>query len=197
MWNAVCEEFEMIFKALADSLFYMVLGLLFASVWAQPDIVWPLFPLIMAFSVMFVVDVKHFVLPDVITIPFILLGLWMAPKFLGIGQWDSIYGALAGAGLFGLLSFVFYAVRKKHGLGIGDIKLLALIGAWGGVAVLLPTLLFASVFALLFLPVRRVLKGIDISSPLPFGPFLIVGGWVSLLFGNEFWHFLLKINGKI
>jgi prepilin signal peptidase PulO-like enzyme (type II secretory pathway) len=195
LWDAT--ERVIIAEGVKTPLFYVLWAGL--AIWAMlvlpPGLVLHAYLLLAGLlSLLSVIDIRHFILPDLLTLPGIVLGFVLAPMFLGVPLIFSLAGALVGGGLFALLAVIFYALRKRHGLGFGDVKLLAMVGAWGGVIALLPTVLFASIAALLYLPVRMVLEGVGLRQPVPFGPFLALGGWLSILHQDVFWLTLFEIH---
>jgi leader peptidase (prepilin peptidase)/N-methyltransferase len=164
-------------------------GLLFAGlVWRvgiQAAAV-PLAILCWALVVVSFIDLGHRIIPDAISLPGIALGL--AASFLpGFPRpVDSLIGAAAGGGFLFVILFTYEKIMKDEGMGMGDVKLLAMIGAFLGWQALPVTILVASLtgtlagvgFALARSePVRKF--------PVPFGPFLALGAVVHLFFGVE------------
>ncbi|MEO5365667.1 MAG: prepilin peptidase [Magnetococcus sp. WYHC-3] len=155
----------------------------------------------LAFIALAMIDFRHYILPDVITLPGILAGL-IAAALLGPGQAlpdleSSAWGAAAGGGGLWLFAWLFQRVTGKAGMGLGDVKLLALIGAWLGWAAL-PFTLFAS--ALLGSVVGLgwiLLLGRDRHLPIPFGPYLIAAAWIYLYQGPQvyawYWQTVLGL----
>lgn len=131
------------------------------------------------------IDLDHQLLPDSITLPVLWLGLVMN---LG-GTFTTLESAVLGA-VFGYLSLfsVYWAFRLatgKEGMGFGDFKLLALIGAFGGWTVLLPTILISSLVGAM-VGLGLIATGvISREKPIPFGPYLAVAGWISLMYGDR------------
>lgn len=126
------------------------------------------------------IDVQHQILPDQITLPFLWLGLLLNSFGLYVTPSYAIWGAAFGYTLLWVIYELFWLLRGKEGLGFGDFKLLALIGAWGGWSVILPTLLLASMLGLLCnLP---LLAGKQYQRTIAFGPYLAVCAWFLLLF---------------
>ena len=143
------------------------------------------------------IDLDHQLLPDNLTFSLLWAGLFISLFSIFVFTHTAIIGAIAGYGIFWLFANVFKWATGKDGLGQGDFKLLAALGAWLGwqmlpVTVLLSALL-GCVYALLWTLVKREsLRG----KPIPFGPFLAIAGWISLLWGPQilFWY-LGFING--
>jgi leader peptidase (prepilin peptidase)/N-methyltransferase len=130
------------------------------------------------------IDLDHFLLPDKLTLPGIALGLaaqWLLPSgSLVVG----LRGALVGAGLLLAIAGAWELLRGVEGMGLGDVKMLAMLGAFlgaGGVVVTLVFATFAGSVVGLVLVARR---GGDLQAQLPFGVFLAAGGLVALFAGE-------------
>lgn len=130
------------------------------------------------------IDYKHFLLPDRLTLPLIPLGL-IVIAILNPGRLlDHIGAALLGAAALYALAHLYRALRGREGLGMGDVKLMAAAGSWVGVAGLPSVLLIASVSALLFLMPEALLKRrLRAGGKIPFGTFLCLGLFVTWLHG--------------
>jgi len=139
------------------------------------------------------VDLRSFRLPDFITLPLIIVGLlfnFLSPSsFVDIT--DSIAGALIGYGSLWLLNCLYRLAKRQDGIGMGDAKLLAALGAWLGWAALPSILLIASISG--FIGGMIYLKWRQQSShhPFPFGPFLAFAGIIELLWPQNLPLFLL------
>jgi leader peptidase (prepilin peptidase)/N-methyltransferase len=134
------------------------------------------------------VDLDHQLLPDAILLPTLWLGL-LASLF-GVFQDSraSIIGAVAGYLSLWSVYHVFRWLTGKEGMGYGDFKLFALLGAWLGwqslpLVILLSSLVGASVGIVLILAMGR-----DRNLPIPFGPYLAGAGWITLLWGQDILH---------
>jgi leader peptidase (prepilin peptidase)/N-methyltransferase len=140
--------------------------------------------------VLALVDAATLLLPDALTFPLLWLGLacaWVrGPLFLH----ESVAGVIAGYGFLRLLFWLYWCVRKRQGMGQGDFKLLAALGAWVGLERLPYVLLAACLLGVLFACLRQ--KRLDLSASYPFGPFLAISGMGVLLTGPEvhsyFWR---------
>jgi leader peptidase (prepilin peptidase)/N-methyltransferase len=130
------------------------------------------------------IDVEHFLLPDRLTLPGLAAGLLLAPRALGIGFWDAFWGAVAGGGLLLLLWGGWYLLRREEGMGLGDVKMLALIGAFLGAKGVLVALFFAALSGALVGLALMWRRGLGLKAKLPFGAFLALGGVVSLFAGR-------------
>lgn len=127
------------------------------------------------------VDLRTFYLPDILTLPLIALGLIANALGLFVPIEAALIGALAGYSIPWLINFLFRLIRKKDGMGGGDFKLLAALGAWAG-WVQLPLILFlASLIGLVFALLSKVGK----QQPFPFGPALSLAGLLCLCYGGE------------
>jgi leader peptidase (prepilin peptidase)/N-methyltransferase len=142
--------------------------------------------------VLAVIDVDHLLLPDAITWPAVALGILLQPFLPWARLWDSPWGALAGAAFgalvgSGLLLAVWggwYLLRHEEGMGLGDVKMLAAIGAflgWKGVAV---ALFFAALSGATVGLALMAWGDYGARSKLPFGAFLALGGLVALFAGE-------------
>jgi leader peptidase (prepilin peptidase)/N-methyltransferase len=130
------------------------------------------------------IDVEHFLLPDKITLPGLVLGLTVQP-LLSWGSWPAaIQGALFGAGILLVMGGLWELLRGVEGMGLGDVKMLAMIGAFLGLHGVVVTLVFAS-FAGSIVGVTLLARGaIELQGKLPFGLFLAAGGLVALFAGE-------------
>lgn len=133
--------------------------------------------------VLAVIDAAHFLLPDRLT--YLTLGLGLAASF-GV-SWTtplgSALGAAAGAAALLLLIGVWYLLRRVRGMGLGDVKMLAGVGAFLGLYGMLLTLFLACLFGAIFGLLLMVRGRLSWGSRLPFGVFLSIGAAVSLFFG--------------
>ncbi len=138
-----------------------------------------------ALLVITAIDFAHYIIPNVITLPGIGLGLVFAATFLPVGIVNALLGVLLGGGLLWFLAWISPYVFGKEGMGGGDIKLLAMVGAFLGWK---PTLLTVMVGALVGSIVGIGLiaaKIIRRDHYLPFGPFLALGAIVALFFSQD------------
>ena len=130
------------------------------------------------------IDWRHTILPDVLTLPLIVIGLAVAGVIEPERLWDPLLGVVFGyAGLWAVAR-AYRRLRGREGLGLGDAKLLAAAGAWVGVTGL-PSVLAGAAVAALAAAVGMMLTGrrLDRYSALPFGPFLAAATWLVWLFG--------------
>jgi leader peptidase (prepilin peptidase)/N-methyltransferase len=134
--------------------------------------------------VLALIDYDHMLLPDRITLPGIVVGLATQLAAPLVGLVPAVLGALLGAGILLAVWGLWWLVRREEGMGLGDVKMLALAGAFLGWPGVLITLFFGalsgSVVGLALM--RR--GSVDLRSKLPFGVFLALGGVVALFFGD-------------
>lgn len=140
--------------------------------------------------VLSVIDLETMRLPDALTLPLIAVGLLCAALF----QWDGdswfdlrwrVAAAALGYGLLFGVAWLYHRIRGRHGLGLGDAKLLAASGAWLGIEGLASTLLVASLTALAAAVIGHLAgRAITADTRIPFGPFLAGGTWLIWLYGG-------------
>ncbi len=134
------------------------------------------------------IDFDHQLLPDDITLSMMWGGLFLSlfdGKVLPVTPQQAIIGALSGYLTLWLVFHAFKALTGKEGMGYGDFKLLAALGAWLGWQMLpLIILLSACVGALVGIGLI-VLRGRDRNIPIPFGPYLAAAGWIAMLWGEQ------------
>lgn len=132
-----------------------------------------------------VIDIDHQLLPDGITLPVMWLGIAVNLFGTYTDLESSVIGAMVGYVSLWLVYHSFKLVTGKEGIGFGDFKLFALIGAWLGWQVL-PFVLFLSSLAGAVIGIGLILlRGHDRNIPLPFGPYLAMAGWIALLGGEQ------------
>jgi leader peptidase (prepilin peptidase)/N-methyltransferase len=141
------------------------------------------------------IDYDHQILPDAITIPFVWAGLFVNSFGLFATLQSAFFGAISGYLSLWLVYQVFKLITKKEGMGFGDFKLVAMLGAWLGWQLLPITILLAAFSGAIiggtYLAVSR--HGRD--HPIPFGPFLCIAGWIALLWGEILVRRYLQIAG--
>jgi leader peptidase (prepilin peptidase)/N-methyltransferase len=133
-----------------------------------------------------VIDIEHQLILDSLSLPLLWLGLLINSQHLFTTPVDAIWGAAIGYLLLWALFHTFKWLTGKEGMGYGDFKLLAALGAWFGVAAIAQIILIASVASLVVGLGGVLLKLREYHSPLAFGPFLAIGGWVTLMAGTGF-----------
>jgi leader peptidase (prepilin peptidase)/N-methyltransferase len=137
-----------------------------------------------AMIVLFAIDLRHHILPNVITLPGIVAGFALS-FVLPPGWAASLIGLLAGGGVLFAIAEAYYRLRGIEGLGMGDVKMLAMIGAFLGWQLMLVTLVLAS-FAGSLVGIGLMLSGRGgMKAALPFGTFLAVGALVAAVTGDQ------------
>ncbi|TDJ32323.1 MAG: prepilin peptidase [Gammaproteobacteria bacterium] len=140
-----------------------------------------------------VIDIREQLLPDDITLPLLWLGLLLSVKHVFTSPQDAIIGATAGYLSLWLIYHLFRLLTKKEGMGYGDFKLFAAIGAWFGWQFLVPTILLSAVAGAVVGMTQIMMAGRDRSEPIPFGPYLAAAGWVAMMWGRQildaYWRF--------
>lgn len=127
------------------------------------------------------IDLETGYLPDALTLPLIAIGIGANITGRFSPTIDALIGAVVGCGVFYIVSVTFKRVRNVEGLGLGDAKLLAAIGAWGGWIVLAPTVFLAALATLIGAALARVFGiGVERNTELPFGPALALAGLVCV-----------------
>ena len=138
-----------------------------------------------AMVVLFVVDLQHRVLPNVITLPGVGVGL-AASLVVAPGWRDALIGVVIGGGVLLLIAESYYRIRGEEGLGMGDVKMLAMIGAFLGWQLMLLTLLLASVVGSIAGIGMMAARAGDTKYALPLGTFLAVASIVATVIGEPF-----------
>lgn len=130
------------------------------------------------------IDVEHFLLPDRLTLPGIAAGLAFQFWYPYPGILDTVLGTLVGAGILILVINYWYWLRGEEGMGIGDVNMLAMIGAFLGWQGVLTTLVLATTSGAIVGLGLMITGKLRLQSRLPFGFFLALGGLLSLFFGD-------------
>jgi leader peptidase (prepilin peptidase)/N-methyltransferase len=132
------------------------------------------------------IDLQHKIIPDVISLPGILVGLAFSlfPS-AGVSPLDALIGAAGGAAFLLLVGVAFEKVTGREGMGGGDVKFLAMIGAWMGWKALPYIILISSLSGAVIGGVSLAVSRQGVRSRIPFGPFLALGALVFLFFGDD------------
>ena len=150
-----------------------------------------------ALVVLFMIDLEHQILPNVITVPGILVGFAfslaaqpgdataVAPLGSPPGPRDSLLGILIGGGVLYGIALGYYLLRKEEGMGMGDVKMLAMIGAFLGLRAVMLTLVLSSVARAVIGLALMASQRRNLRYALPFGTFLSVGTLVAMLAGDR------------
>jgi|SRR3989344_28818 len=144
---------------------------------------------------MSLIDVDHQLLPDSLVLPLLWLGLITNSFGLFASLEDALWGAIAGYLSLWSVYWLFKLVTGKEGMGYGDFKLLAMLGAWGGWQVLPLTILLSSLVGAVLGLIMLRLRNAETSTPIPFGPYLAIAGWIALLWGEQITSSYLQIAG--
>ncbi|WP_327438887.1 A24 family peptidase [Pseudomonas donghuensis] len=144
---------------------------------------------------MSMIDIEHQLLPDALVLPLLWLGLIVNAFEMFVPLEDALWGTVAGYLSLWSVFWVFKIVTGKEGMGYGDFKLLAMLGAWGGWQILPLTLLLSSLLGALIGLIMLRLQRKQASTPIPFGPYLAIAGWIALLWGGQITTSYLKYSG--
>lgn len=131
------------------------------------------------------IDLDHHLLPDNLTLLLLWVGLFLSIYSIFTNSADAIIGAIAGYLIFWTIQAIFKFVTGKVGMGQGDYKFLAALGAYLGWQQLPVIILLASISGLIIGITHMALKRQFKSVPLPFGPYLALAGWISLMWGPD------------
>jgi leader peptidase (prepilin peptidase)/N-methyltransferase len=130
------------------------------------------------------IDMDHQLLPDDITLPLLWLGLLFNLSATYVSLPDAVIGAMMGYLSLWSLYWIFKLITGKEGMGYGDFKLLAALGAWMGWQALPMIILLSSVVGAVCGIALMVIKRRGKDIPIPFGPYLAAAGWIVLLWGD-------------
>ncbi|MDF1644100.1 MAG: A24 family peptidase [Pseudomonadales bacterium] len=141
------------------------------------------------------IDFDHQLLPDNITLPLLWLGLIVNAFGQFVSLEEALWGAVGGYLSLWLVYWGFKLLTGKEGMGYGDFKLLAALGAWLGFQ-MLPLIILLSAFVGAVIGISMiVIKGRDKEIPIPFGPFLAAAGFIALLWGDTLVTSYLQFAG--
>jgi len=152
------------------------------------------FAFVAALIVITVIDLYHQIIPDVISLPGIGVGLLASLIIHQITFLDSLVGTLLGGGSLFLVATLYQWLFKREGMGGGDVKLLAMIGAFLGWKAVILTILLGSLIGSIIGIIIMVLKGKDFKYAIPFGPFLSLGAVIALFYGPSIINWYLYLN---
>lgn len=139
-----------------------------------------------------VIDLRTQLLPDDLTLPLLWLGLLLALAPVFADLQSAVIGAAAGYLVLWSIFWLFKLVTGKEGMGYGDFKLLAALGAWLGWQSLPTIVLLSSVVGALVGIGLVIFRRHNRSVPIPFGPYLAAAGWLALVFGDQINHAYLQ-----
>jgi len=139
------------------------------------------------------IDIGHRILPDSITLPLLWLGLLLGLFNVFVDLETSVIGAICGYLSLWSVFIIFKLVTGKEGMGHGDFKLLAMLGAWTGWKMLFVIVLTSSLVGTVIGITMILLKKTDRATQIPFGPYLAAAGWLTLLWGPDILNFYFSI----
>jgi len=137
-----------------------------------------------------VIDIHHRIIPDVISLGGTLLGFLLSLHFLDIDPLESLMGILIGGGFLFILAWTYFKATQREGMGGGDIKLSAMIGAFLGYKSILLVLFLSSILGSFWGLFLILLKKESLKTALPFGPFLAGAALITLFYGDLLFYFL-------
>lgn len=135
------------------------------------------------------IDIGHKLLPDNITLPLLWLGILLALFDVFVSLQDSVLGVMVGYMSLWTVFMVFKLVTGKEGMGYGDFKLLAMLGAWLGWQPLFVVILTSSLVGAIVGVSMILIKKTSRETQIPFGPYLAAAGWITLLWGDQLMRF--------
>jgi len=132
------------------------------------------------------IDLEHQIIPDVLTLPGIPVFFLAAVLAMGVSPLEAVLGVLIGGGILYAIAFGYELITKREGMGGGDIKLLAMLGAFFGWKSLFFILLVSSFLGAIVGISVMLIKGKDMKYAVPFGPFLSLAALACIFWGDEF-----------
>jgi leader peptidase (prepilin peptidase)/N-methyltransferase len=139
------------------------------------------------------IDIDHQLLPDKLTLPLLWLGLLVNSFGLFTSLENAVYGAMAGYLSLWSVYWAFKLLTGKEGMGYGDFKLLAALGAWVGIGQLPLIILLSSLVGAIFGVCMILFSKHAKENPIPFGPYLAIAGWIALYWGNTITETYLEL----
>jgi len=145
---------------------------------------------ISALIIISVIDLYHRIIPDSLSLPGIVVGFLLSFFLKEVIWWESLIGILLGGGSFLAVAYIYEVLAKREGLGGGDVKLLAMIGAWLGYQSILPVIIISSALgSVVGVSLLFAQKG-DMKTAIPFGPFLSFAAGIYVFYGRYIQLFL-------
>jgi len=151
--------------------------------------------LFLSFLIIFFIDLKHYIIPNILTFPMMALGFFKSfdpnlnpifPNYI-----NSLIGGIFGYLIIWSIILFYKKIRNKEGMGLGDAKLLAVIGFWFG-WISIPFIIFlSSAIALIIVIPDLLKKSKKLSSQIPFGPYIIIATLIFIVFKDNFLNLLL------
>ncbi len=130
------------------------------------------------------IDLDFKIIPDEISIGGTLFALLVSHWIEGLGFYSSLQGVLLGGGLFWFMGWAYEKITKREGLGFGDVKLLAFIGAVLGPKGVIVTIVFSSFIGTFFGLIIMLIQRKNLKYAIPYGPFLAIGTWIQMFWGD-------------
>ena len=142
------------------------------------------------FIIIFFIDLKHFIIPNVLTFTLMIVGFIKSfdpnlNKTIFPNYINSLIGGVFGYLIIWLIIYFYKKVRKKEGMGLGDAKLLSAIGFWFGWLSIPFTIFISSLVALILVIPSILNKSREMTSQIPFGPYIIIGCIIYVSFANQ------------
>ena len=147
------------------------------------------------FIIIFFIDLKHYIIPNELTFPLMLIGFIKSfdpnlnqtifPNYI-----NSLLGGFFGYAIIWLIIFFYKKVRNKEGMGLGDAKLMAVVGFWFGWVSIPFTIFISSAVALVLVVPSLIKKTRNMSAQIPFGPYIIIGCIIYVTFANQIKYLL-------
>ena len=147
------------------------------------------------FIIIFFIDLKHYIIPNELTFPLMLIGFIKSfdpnlnqtifPNYI-----NSLLGGFFGYAVIWLIIFLYKKIRNKEGMGLGDAKLMAVVGFWFGWASIPFTIFISSAVALVLVIPSLIKKTRNMSAQIPFGPYIIIGCIIYVTFANQIKYLL-------
>ena len=147
------------------------------------------------FIIIFFIDLKHYIIPNELTFPLMLIGFVKSfdpnlnqtifPNYI-----NSLLGGFFGYATIWLIIFFYKKVRNKEGMGLGDAKLMAVVGFWFGWVSIPFTIFISSAVALVLVIPSLIKKTRNMSAQIPFGPYIIIGCIIYVTFANQIKYLL-------
>ena len=141
------------------------------------------------------IDIDHQLLPDNMTLLLLWIGLFVNLFGVFTDPISAVMGAMAGYLSLWMLFHLFRILTGKEGMGFGDFKLLAAVGAWLGWTALPLTIVMSSVVGAVFGLGMMALRVHQKDQPIPFGPFIAAAGWITMIWGDQIVHSYLRMSG--
>ena len=141
------------------------------------------------------IDLRTQLLPDQLTLPLMWLGLIASLDNLYMPAKPALLGAIIGYASLWSVWWLFKQLTGKEGMGHGDFKLLAALGAWVGLQGVLPIILLSSLVGAIIGSIWLATQGRDRATPIPFGPYLAIAGWVVFFWGQQMIAAYMKFSG--